>query len=190
MTPPSRNAAALIRIEGESAFQAIEHEASAQVHELYREHSPTLVRQLTRATGCREDARDLVQETFIRLMKLDPGMLARIERPEAFMRRVSTNLLHDWGRSRSLDAKSKAVLEQDSQKSVDQVKYLESREKLRRIEAAMASLNPKTRRIFIAHRVEGMSYAEIAKETGLSIKGVEKQMSKAIAKLHRMLNRD
>ena len=42
----------------------------------------------------------------------------------------------------------------------------------------------------MAHRVEGLSYAEIAQRTGLSVKGVEKQMSKAIAAIDRMLDRD
>ena len=53
----------------------------------------------------------------------------------------------------------------------------------------MLHLKPKTRAIFLAHRVHGLSYAEIANRTGLSVKGVEKQMSKAIAHLDRMLER-
>jgi len=61
---------------------------------------------------------------------------------------------------------------------------------LQRVEAAVLRLRPRTREIFMAHRVEGLSYAEIAQRTGLSVKGVEKQMSKAIAALDRMLERD
>jgi RNA polymerase sigma-70 factor (ECF subfamily) len=41
----------------------------------------------------------------------------------------------------------------------------------------------------MAHRLDGLSYAEIAEQTGLSVKGVEKQMSKAIAEITRMLDR-
>jgi RNA polymerase sigma-70 factor (ECF subfamily) len=61
---------------------------------------------------------------------------------------------------------------------------------LTRLEAAMLKLRPKTREIFMAHRVHGLSYAEIAERTGLSVKGVEKQMSKAIAHIDRMLDRN
>ena len=43
------------------------------VQELYREHSLSLVRQLTRKTGCRELARDLANETFVRLLRMTPG---------------------------------------------------------------------------------------------------------------------
>jgi RNA polymerase sigma-70 factor (ECF subfamily) len=50
-------------------------------------------------------------------------------------------------------------------------------------------MKPKTREIFLAHRIHGFTYAQIAERTGLSVKGVEKQMSKAIAKIDRLLDR-
>ena len=60
---------------------------------------------------------------------------------------------------------------------------------MRRLEQAIGKLKSKTREIFLAQRIEGLSYAEIAARTGLSVKGVEKQMSKAIAKIDRILDR-
>ena len=69
----------------------------------------------------------------------------------------------------------------------DPVGQLESRDLLRRLERAMLRLRPKTREIFMAHRVEGLTYAEIAERTGLSVKGVEKQMSKALRHLDRLV---
>ena len=59
-------------------------ERVAECRNLYREHSPGLVRQLTRATGCRELARELANETFVRLLRMAPEKLGHIERPEAF----------------------------------------------------------------------------------------------------------
>ena len=56
---------------------------------------------------------------------------------------------------------------------------------LRRMEAALARLSPKTRAIFVAHRLDGATYADLAERHGLSVKGVEWHMSKAIALLHR-----
>ena len=73
---------------------------------------------------------------------------------------------------------------------IDQQRLLESRDMLRRVEAAVLRLRPKTREIFMAHRIEGLSYAEIAERHGMTVKGVEKQMSKAIAALDRMLDRE
>jgi RNA polymerase sigma-70 factor (ECF subfamily) len=119
-----------------------------------------------------------------------PGNLARIEQPEAFLRHVSINLLRDWGRAKALRERSQPTLELASEEQFDQVAALESRDTLRRLEHAMSKLKPRTREIFLAHRIHGFTYAEIADRTGLSIKGVEKQMSKAIAKIDRLLDRD
>ena len=85
--------------------------------------------------------------------------------------------------------RSQSTLEIASDQQVDQVAVLESRDTLRRLEQAMGKLKPKTREIFLAHRIHGFTYAEIAERTGLSVKGVEKQMSKAIAKIDRLLDR-
>lgn len=162
----------------------------ARVQQLYRDHSSSLVRQLTRKTGCRELARELAHEAFLRLLRMAPGRLGQIEQPEAFLRHVSTNLLRDWGRAKALRERSLPRLEIRSDQQLDQVAVLESRDTLRRLELAVGKLKPKTREIFLAHRIHGFTYAEIAERTGLSIKGVEKQMSKAIAKIDRLLDRD
>lgn len=160
-----------------------------RLQQLYHEHSSSLVRQLTRKTGCRELARELANETFVRLLRLAPGNLGRIEQPEAFLRRVSSNLLRDWGRAKTLRDRSLPSLELVSDQQLDQLALLESRDTLRRLELAVSRMKPRTREIFLAHRIDGLTYAEIATRTGISVKGVEKQMSKAIAKIDRLLDR-
>ncbi len=162
---------------------------SVRLQDLYREYSPSLVRQLTVRTGCRELARDLANEAFVRLLGMGPGKLGSIERPEAFLRRVSTNLLRDWGRAAALKQRSQSALELGSGRELDQVAALEARDTLRRLEQALGRMKPRTREIFLAHRVHGLTYGEIAKRSGLSVKGVEKQMSKAIARIDRLLDR-
>lgn len=72
----------------------------------------------------------------------------------------------------------------------DVERQLEARDELRRVEQAVRAMRPRTRAIFLAHRVDGMSYAEIARECGIGIKGVEKQMSRAIAILAREMGKD
>jgi len=56
-------------------------------------------------------------------------------------------------------------------------------ELLRRLEEAVASMPRVQREVFLAHRLDDMSYAEIARRTGLSVKEVERQMARAIYKL-------
>lgn len=162
--------------------------ADDELGQLYRSHSAQLVSQLERRTDCLETARDIAQESFVRFLTVPRSARLALRRPEAYLRRISTNLLRDWGRAQSLRRRAPLSNEADLPQ-VNQVAVLESRDTLRRLEAAMLKLKPKTREIFMAHRIDGLSYAEIAEQTGLSIKGVEKQMGKAIAMIDRLLDR-
>ena len=158
---------------------------------LYREQSPRLLRSLARRTSDREEARDLVHEIFCRIARLGSEGTLRLERPQAYLGRMATNLLRDRAKRAARHMSGNHVpVDEEALAGHDQQRLLESRDMLARIEGAMLRLRPRTREIFVAHRIEGLSYSEIAERTGLSIKGVEKQMSKAIAKIDRLLDRD
>ncbi len=61
-------------------------------------------------------------------------------------------------------------------------------ELLRRMEVAIMNMPKRQRDIFIAHRVHGMSYAEIGRRTGLTPRQVERQIAKAIYKLAKQMD--
>ncbi|HYC94186.1 MAG TPA: sigma-70 family RNA polymerase sigma factor [Sphingomicrobium sp.] len=162
----------------------------ALLAELYRSESPKLVRILSRRASSREDAQDLVQDIFFRFVRLRDRLPSSLERPQAYLRRIAANLVKDRAKAGFRhSAALHVVAEEEALPGLDQQRLLESRDMLRRLEAAMMRLRPRTREIFMAHRVHGMTYTEIAEQTGLSIKGVENQMSKALAQLDRILNR-
>lgn len=157
---------------------------------LYRDHSPGLLRSISRRTSSREEALDLVHDIFLRIARIGAARPLTLERPAAYLSRMATNLLRDRARSAARHLSDRHVTaDEQSLPGADQQKLLESRDMLRRLEGAMLKLRPKTREIFMAHRVDGLSYAEIAERTGLSIKGVEKHMGKAIAQIARTLHR-
>lgn len=156
--------------------------------DLYRAESPSLVRVLSRQTRNPDDAHDLVQDVFFRLARLG-GQGSVLERPQAYLRRIASNLLKDRAKSAARQSAAlHVVADEEMLPGIDPHRILESRDMLRRLEAAIMRLRPKTREVFMAHRMEGLTYAEIADRTGLSVKGVEKQMSKALVQLDRMLN--
>jgi RNA polymerase sigma-70 factor (ECF subfamily) len=146
---------------------------------LYRKESPRLLRRLARTVRSREEAQDLMQEIFARLARLR-GPERAPERPEAYLGQVTKNVLRDRARaSIRRPPHLHVVADENSLAGVDQQRHLEHRDMLKRLEQVILRLKPKTRAIFVAHRVHGMSYAEIAERTGLSRKGVEKQMANA-----------
>lgn len=149
-----------------------------------------LLRTMARKTSSRDEAHDLVHELFLRLARLGVAGRLRLDRPEAYLSRMASNLLRDRARTAATHQLDRHVtVDEQSLAGTDQQRHLESRDMLRRVEAAMLKLRPITREIFMAHRLDGLSYAEIAERTGLSVKGVEKHMGKAIAQITRSRRR-
>ncbi|HTJ22320.1 MAG TPA: RNA polymerase sigma-70 factor [Gemmatimonadaceae bacterium] len=64
---------------------------------------------------------------------------------------------------------------------------LEHDELLRDFYAAMRALPERRREIFVLHRVNGLSYAQIASVLGISVKTVENQMGRALDRLRKAL---
>ncbi len=60
---------------------------------------------------------------------------------------------------------------------------------LRRVEEAVDNLPQLQRKIFLAHRVDGRSYAEIAAGMGLPVRRVERHMARALYKIARQVRR-
>ena len=61
------------------------------------------------------------------------------------------------------------------------------REFLERLNQAIAALPGRDREIFLAHRVDGLSYQEIADRTGLSVRRVERHIARALYWIDRTL---
>lgn len=162
---------------------------SVSLDALYRRHAPHLLRFFARRAG-RDEARDLVHETFARFAGLAKSARAEVDRPEAYLGTVATNLLRDRARAaarRSLDRHQ--PLDENRLTSSDPHQLLEDRDCLARLEQAVERLNPRRRRIFLLHRLEHLTYAQIADEVGMSVKGVKKQMAKALAELRQEMDR-
>lgn len=155
----------------------------AFLERLYRTHHDGLVRFIRRRVQG-ERAHDVVQRVFCRLAGLSEREQQGIVAPAAYLRRAAHNMLRDDARQ---DERRSASLhlgdEEVALRANDQWDALEARDRLRRLEQALLRLKPRTREIFLAHRIDGYSYAEIAARTGLSIKTVEMHMTRAIAYL-------
>jgi RNA polymerase sigma-70 factor (ECF subfamily) len=134
---------------------------------------------LRRRGRSEQDAEDLVQEAFVRLACYEREHA--VEKPEAFLMRTALNLSIDAHRtqtSRGEEVLLDDVVLVDTTPGTEDV--LLSRERLARLSECVARLNDKTRAIFLAHRLDGMTYQEIGRLHGLSISGVEKHVAKAV----------
>lgn len=162
---------------------------SCELEQLYRLSAERMADHLGRHGASPDEQMDFVHEAFTRLLDRGSTRRSEISSAGAYLTRISRNLLHDRGRATRVRESWKDDLACRETGHHDQVVYLESRDRLRRLEAAVLKLKPMTREIFLARRLDGLSYAEIADLTGLSTKAVERHMSKAIAKVMRLMDR-
>jgi RNA polymerase sigma-70 factor (ECF subfamily) len=177
-------------VTGPAATRAADESGGLRLDLLYRDRRLSLVRYFTRNRASPVEAEDLAQEAFLRVAQ-SAASNVEIAKPAAYLNQVGRNLLRDHATAPSRRNEVFAPEIVDAAISeANELGRLEARDTLRRLEAALLRLKPKTREIFLAHRLDGMTYGEIAERTGLSVKGVEKQMSKAIAHLGRVMDRE
>jgi RNA polymerase sigma-70 factor (ECF subfamily) len=134
---------------------------------------------LRRRGRTEQDAEDLVQEAFVRLAIYERKQA--VEKPEAFLMKTALNLsidAHRTRKSRGEEVLLDDVVLMDTAPRAEDV--LLSRERLERLSECVARMNDKTRTIFLAHRLDGLSYQEIGRLHGLSVSGVEKHVAKAV----------
>ncbi|MBI1215960.1 MAG: sigma-70 family RNA polymerase sigma factor [Alphaproteobacteria bacterium] len=139
-----------------------------------------------RAIACRagkQDAEDVVQDAFLKLVetsqrqeirKLD-RLLSRIVRLTAIdrlRRRMSRPVVI------SVDAGEGPL-----DPAADPERSLMGAQRLDRVMATIDAMPPRRREVFLLHRVDELTYHEIARRLGVSVKAVEKHMGLAMKQL-------
>lgn len=153
----------------------------------YRAEHARVLRYFWRKAG-RDDAPDLAQEAFMRL--LGSGAFERVEHPQAYLATIARNL---W-LNRIRQQRRSGILypldeEWDAPTPPEQERQLEAMELRRAYWRALRPLSRKTRRIFLMHRLRGMTYRDIADELGMSNKAVEKRMGRALSRCRKVAAR-
>lgn len=139
-----------------------------------------LVRRVARFTGRADEAEEFLQSAFVRLMEYRDRHT--VENESAFLVRTAVNIAVDESRRRRVRAEADPPAELLSQIADDQPlqdEVLLARERLKRVRAALAALSPRTREIYLMHRLDGLKFREIAAELGISVSAVEKHIAKA-----------
>lgn len=149
----------------------------------YRAERPGLLRFLRRKVDP-DLATDLLHEVFVRALGSPDA--DRLANPAAFLRKVAGNLLIDRARHAARHPAPLALAEtEDPAAAPEQGLALEAAELLALYEAAVRQLSPRTREVFLMHRVDGHTYREIHEALGISVATVEYHMMKAIAAIAR-----
>lgn len=150
---------------------------------LYRRNAARLRRMFKRRAGS-DDADDLLHDAFVRIASISSA--TPIAKPDAYLSTVAVNLLRDRARAAARQAlEFHAPVDETNIIDLGLHRTLEDRDQLARLEVALERLHPRRRQIFLLHRMEHKTYADIAIEVGMSVKGVKTQMAKALFQLRR-----
>ncbi|MHB9801126.1 sigma-70 family RNA polymerase sigma factor [Pseudomonas sp. MT3] len=150
----------------------------AAVSELYQHHHGWLQGWLRRRLGCHEQAADLAQDTFTRLLGSRRVLEAR--EPRAYLTTVAKGLMINWFQRQSLERaylEALANLPEELAPSPEQ-RYLVL-ETLHEVDALLARLPDPVRQAFLLAQIEGLKYEAIAERLGVSVGSVKRYMQQA-----------
>jgi RNA polymerase sigma factor (sigma-70 family) len=159
---------------------------SARIEQIFREHNQSLLRFLAGRLASEQDARDVAQEAYVRLLQLD--------RPEgvsflkAFLFKTAANLAIDKvRRRRSTEGREHFFFNLEIEESAESA-ISESQDAALTV-AALAELPLTHRAAFLYSRVDGLSTLEIAARLGVTDRAVRKYLTRALTHLRARLQR-
>lgn len=168
------------------------NDGAALIEQLFREHNDALLRFLTTKLHSMQWAKEIAQEAYVRLLRLD--------RPEevsflrAFLFKTAANLAIDSMRSK-LSETRRMELEffQEPDLAPEPGRALAAEQELTLVARCINELAPKRRHAFMLRRVHGLPTEAIAKQMNLPERTVRQYVQEAMvycrARLDELLGR-
>lgn len=161
---------------------------------LYLRHHDGLRDWIQRKLNNASHAADLAHDTFVRLLMRTQGAatpVGEMREPLAYLRAIANGLMIDHWRRQTLE---KAYLEALAARPEALAPSAEERamilETLAQIARLLEALKPNVRTAFLLAQIEGQTHAEIAQHMGVSVRTIERWMTDALYRCHRILHGD
>jgi RNA polymerase sigma-70 factor (ECF subfamily) len=151
-----------------------------ELERLYQTMYASVVRFLYRKVWDQDRAEDLAQEVFIRAMAHRP------EKPRAWIFAVASNLARDEARAAVRRKKHLTLLTNDpvtlARPPVSAEDAVEQEEELSQVQSALDTLSARDKEVLLLWDA-GLSYQEIAQQTGLALGAVGTTLARARRRL-------
>lgn len=152
---------------------------NAALHALYSEHNGWLKNWLRARLGNASDAADLAQDTFIRVLTARNAQ--SIREPRSYLGSIAHALMVDRFRRRAVE---QAYLDELALRPEQTFDSPETRllilETLVAVDTLLDGLGERTRNIFLAVQLEGLTYTATAERLGVSLNTVKKHLARAM----------
>jgi RNA polymerase sigma factor (sigma-70 family) len=140
-------------------------DATERLGALFDAHHQRLYRLARRLSGSAEDARDLVQETFLRAARAPASVPDGPPHEEASLVRVLVNICRDRWRRKAVHKRSLPQREADQPTPSDPEAAAVARATIWR---ALEALAPRRRAILVMYEIDGMAIPAIASLLGVA----------------------
>jgi RNA polymerase sigma-70 factor, ECF subfamily len=161
--------------------------ASDRLGALFDAHHQRLHRLARRLSRSQDDARDLVQDTFLRAARA-PESIPSAPHDEAWLVRVLVNLCRDRWRQ----ASARHRLEQTADRTLQQRPPDPEAAAVARsvVWRALSEIEPRRRAVIVMHEIEGMAVAAIAQMLGVTAVTVRWHLSRGRRQLAALIQRE
>lgn len=170
-----------------AASAPVDRERRQQLSDLYLVHWKGLCGYVRSQFGPGPpEPEDVAQSAFIRFAAADP---TRIENPRAFLYATARNLVIDHHRqAQRVHAYEQAqTADENRVYELSPENVLLQAERFRILAQALERMPLKRRRLVLLNRFEGLSYAEIGEQFGMSAENVRKHIERTLAECLRAL---
>lgn len=150
------------------------------LQQLYLEHSGWLNGWLRKRMGCAENAADLAQDTFVRLLAKHREVPS-LREPRAYLSTIAHSLLVNHWRRQAIERAYLEALALQPEPLAPSPETTELIiETLLVIDAMLLRLPAKVREAFLLSQLDGLTYAAIATRLQVSERMVKKYMAQAM----------
>ncbi len=141
------------------------------VAQLFREHNEALTRFLAVRLRSTQEAQEVAQEAYVRMLDLDqPGAVSFLR---SFLYKTAANLAVDRIRSRERRAElHRTRLLDDTGEMPGPERAAVSHQEVQIVSQCLQELPPKCRQAFLLNRVEGLDPVQIAARMGVAARTV------------------
>ena len=181
-TPPRSGSPGFQRLSRDPGRPPVRAARAVALAEIARTRHDALVRFFTLRTGSREDAKDLVQCAYVKVLAVDGP--ERIGDLEGYVWRSALNLATDWSRHRTVrDDYFRGAMSDSADLAHPIETELETRERVECVARAHAALSSRCQEAFTLRILEDRPFKDVGRAMGISDRMAKIYVARALASL-------
>ncbi|NLU33362.1 MAG: RNA polymerase sigma factor [Wolinella succinogenes] len=148
-----------------------------------------IMRYTQRLTGDKNLAQDLTQEVYTKALEASKKSDAVMQK--AFFYKIARNLVIDKKRKDAIATQIPYEEEEHYATALPKIEEaIEEERRRERLKACIRALPSQNRKAFVLHYYKGYTRKEIAQIMGISVNGVEKNITRAVLRLKEEMKED